>query len=63
MGNDFLYPSDAPDLSKFQLVDMSTSYTEPGVKNQILRSFTSSSSPLRVVIATAAFGMGIDCTS
>ena len=50
-------------LSKFRLVDMSTSCTEPGVKNLILWSFTSSSSPLRVVIATTAFGMGTDCTS
>ena len=39
---------------------MFTSCTE-GVKNQILKSFTSPTSPLRVVIATIAFGMGIDC--
>ena len=42
-------------------MDMFTSCTEVGVKNQILKSFTSSTSPLRVVIATIAFGMGIDC--
>ena len=61
LGTDFLYPSDAPDLSKYRLVDMFTSCTEEGVKNQILKSFTSPTSPLRVVIATIAFGMGIDC--
>ena len=30
------------------------------VKSQIIESFTSLSSSLRVVIATVAFGMGID---
>ena len=61
LGADFLYPSDAPDLSKYRLVDMFTSCTEEGVKNQILKSFTSPTSPLCVVITTIAFGMGIDC--
>lgn len=61
LGSDFLYPSDAPNLSKFRLVDMFTSCTEVCVKNQILQSFTSPNSPLRVVIATIAFGLGIDC--
>ena len=61
LGADFLYPSDAPDLSKYRLVDMFTSCTEEGVKNQILKSFTSQTSPLCVVITTIAFGMGIDC--
>ena len=61
LGSHFLYPQDAPDLSKYRLVDMYTSCTEDGVKAQILKSFTSPFTPLRVVIATIAFGMGIDC--
>ena len=61
MGSNFLHPSDAPDLSKFRLVEMFTSCTAPSVKSEILKSFTSSTSPLRVVIATIAFGLGIDC--
>ena len=36
LGSDFLYPSDAPNLSKFRLVDVFTSCTEVCVKNQIL---------------------------
>ena len=31
------------------------------MKNEILKAFASTSSPLRVVIVTIAFGMGIDC--
>ena len=61
MGSNFLHPSDTPDLSKFRLVEMFTSCTAPSVKSEILKSFTSSTSPLRVVIATIAFGLGIDC--
>ena len=52
LGKDFLYLSDAPDLSKYRLVEMYTSCTETGVKNQIIASFTSRRSPLRVVLAT-----------
>ena len=40
---------------------MFTSCTETGVKNQILQSFTSPNSTLRIVIATIAFGLGVDC--
>ena len=39
-------PSDSPDLLRFK---------------QIISSFTSES-PLRIVCATVAFGMGLDCT-
>ena len=61
LGSNFCYPCDAPNLSKFRLVDLFTSCTELGVKNQILESFTSSNATLRVVIATIAFGLGVHC--
>lgn len=60
LGSYFLSPTHAPDLSKFRVVDMFTAITDTNVKNQIIKSFTSPSS-LRIVIATMAFGMGIDC--
>ena len=44
-----------------RVVDMYTHYTHPTVKNKLLKQFTSPS-PLRVIIATIAFGMGIDCS-
>lgn len=37
------------------------SLTEQDVKEKIVRSFTQSDSILRVVVATIAFGMGVDC--
>ena len=44
-----------------RLVDMFTSGTHPEVKEVILKSFQSQIAPLRIVIDTIAFGMGIDC--
>ena len=60
LGVNFTDPIDAPDLSQFRLVDMFTSCTDEQVKQQIVKSF-GTLSPLRVVCATSAFGMGIDC--
>ncbi len=59
LGEDFTEPSDAPDLSRFRLVDMYTSIIEKEHKDGILDLFTKGSH-LRVVIATIAFGMGVD---
>ena len=55
-----MHPTDAPDLSKYHVVDMHTSCTHNTVKNKIIQSFASIF-PLRVVIVTIAFSMGMDC--
>ena len=39
---------------------MYTSCTEPAIKDIILECFTKKNNP-RLLIATVAFGMGIDC--
>ena len=61
LGEELTEPIGAPDLAMFQLVDMFTSCTSHDVKDTILKSFCCVDSHLRVVIATAAFGMGLDC--
>ena len=43
-----------------RLVDMFHSCTESCIKEKIIEAFSTPSSPLRLVIATVAFGMGID---
>lgn len=58
LGTRFTSPHGAPDLPMFRLVDMSL--TEQEVKDTIVHYF-STESVLRVVVATIAFGMGIDC--
>ena len=60
MGKEFTHPIAAPDLPRFRLVDMFSACTRQDVKDAILQRFSSDSS-LRVVVATIAFGMGIDC--
>ncbi len=61
LGDSFLVPPDAPDQSKFRLVDMYTSITDEEVKSQIVVSFSDERAPLRLVCATSAYGMGVDC--
>ena len=49
------------DLSQFRLVDMFSACTHPSVKDPILRTLPDSNGILRVIVATIAFGMGLDC--
>ena len=61
LGSHFTDPVGAPCVSAFRIVDCYTGATEDSVKEHIVRSFTLPGSRLRVVIATIAFGMGLDC--
>ena len=61
LGVHFTEPPGAPDcIPQFRLVNMYTHCTHQTVKDQVLKLFTSPS-PLRIVVATIAFGMGINC--
>ncbi len=60
LGDHITDPKGSPNYVLYRVVDMYTHCTHPTVKNKILKQFTSLS-PLRIVIATIAFGMGINC--
>ena len=49
------------DLVQFRLADMFTACTHPTVKEAILQTLPDSNSTLRIIVATIAFGMGLDC--
>ena len=54
-------PIGMPNLVRFRLVDMYTSITQQDVQNTIIKSFCNAEAPLRIVICTIAFGMGLVC--
>ena len=62
LGKDFTEPSGiSHGIAKCRLVDMYCKCTEPDVKEAIVRAFSLPNGNLRIVIATIAFGMGLDC--
>lgn len=60
LGQQFTNPVDAPDMPQYRMVDMFHSCTDKEIKDHILLNFGQPTC-LRIVIATIAFGMGIDC--
>ena len=54
-------PIDAPNIPKFRLVDMYTSVSDDKHKQEMITQFTKPGSQLRIIIATIAFGLGVDC--
>ena len=58
LGLECTHPIGAPDISHFRLVDMYTSVTTPGVKDQIQKHMQQGDSSLRVLICTNAFENG-----
>ena len=61
LGKDFTNPPGAPDLVQYGLIDMYTKCTEPDIKESIVSEFCTEGGTLRIIIATIALGMGLDC--
>ena len=60
LGKDKTEPSGYPDLLEYRLSTMYTRAFTTTMTKMITSLFMESSSPLRIIIATAAFGMGVD---
>ena len=62
LGPNFTSPHGAPDLPMFRLVDMYMSLTDKDVQDSIGNNFRTDT-VLRIVVATIAYGMGVDCSN
>ena len=62
LGRSITYPAGYPNIQQFRVIDMYTRASTPELKERIIAAFATPESKLRVVIATTAFGMGIDCS-
>lgn len=60
MGEQSTAPIGYPGLPQYRLFDMFMSGTHTSVKESIVASITAPASSLRVLIATVAFGMGVN---
>ena len=61
LGNEFVEPPGYEDFHKHRLIDMYTRAISDEMKKKIVESFMTEGGKLRVVIATSAFSMGVDC--
>ena len=61
LGTQFTHPADTLAVQEFRLVDMYTAASTLGMRQKLLASFIEQGSTLRILIATMAFGMGVDC--
>ena len=60
LGSEFTSPSGYPDVAKYRKIEMFTSVHTCEKREQVIYSFIQPSSTLRLIIATSAFGLGID---
>lgn len=60
LGDSCTEPKGSPNYVRYRVFDLYSHCTHETVKKKLLHQFTSPSA-LRLIIATSAFGMGIDC--
>ena len=61
IGKEIRDPLFSPGLVRFRLIDRFTACTTKTVEESITNSFSDINGKLRIVVATIAFGMGLDC--
>ena len=61
LGEDYTEPKGYPDFDEFRMIEVYTRVAKPEKREEIIKLFVIPESNLRLIIATTAFGMGIDC--
>lgn len=60
LGDGYTEPPGYPNLGQYRVIDMFTRVLTPAKKEKVVSLFSKKQGNLRLIIATAAFGMGID---
>lgn len=61
LNKDITEPSDLPSVLPFRLLDLFTAASTPEMREEILKEFCKPDTYLRLIVATTAFGLGVDC--
>ena len=61
LGPDITEPSNYPNTEEFRVLDMFTRVLTAEKKDSVLANFAQRNGKLQLLIATTAFGMGVDC--
>lgn len=61
LGPYITYPPSYPKIRKYRIIDLYTRGSTNKAKEEILQDFVKSDTHIRLIVATTAFGMGIDC--
>lgn len=61
LGRSITIPPGAPSIIPFRVLSLFTSASRAELREEILKEFCKENTNLRLVIATTAFGLGVDC--
>ena len=61
LGENFTDPAGYPNHADYRLIDMFTAVQTRDKKEDVLKLFSQKDGKLRLILATTAFGMGVDC--
>ena len=61
LGPKITEPPGLPSMLQFRLIDVFTAASNVSMREEVLKEFCKTDTKLRVLIATTAFGLGVDC--
>ena len=61
LGSNITEPPGLPSMLQFRLIDVFTAASNTSMREEVLKEFCKTDTKLRLLIATTAFGLGVDC--
>lgn len=62
LGQNITYPPGVPAILPFRMISLFTAASRQEIREETLQEFCKPGSTLRLIIATTAFGLGVDCS-